>query len=288
MKYKPLLITGGSGYLGQHLTPQAAEKFDVYATYNTHANQIKSGRPISLNLIDRDDVFRTITELKPQAIIHAAAINPGMGSEQDMMRINRDGSRYVAEAALENKARLIHVSTDVVHDGKQAPYDDDAPPNPLNGYGRSKAAAEAAIAEIDPRAAIVRTSLIYGLDVLDRGTEGFAKRLNSGEPLTLFNDVIRQPVWVESLATALLKLVDVGFEGPLNIAGSQALTREQFGRRMLAWWQVDTRGLLGSGRAVDISDTIPLDLRMSIHKSEQLLQMPFPGVDEVLTISKRG
>ena len=201
------------------------------------------------------------------------------------MEVNAQGSRYVAEAAVAVGARLIHLSTDIIFDGKQAPYHDDALPSPLNAYGRSKAAAEAAVTEIDPQAAIIRTSLIYGLKEMDRGTAGFVERLNTGERLALFSDVIRQPVWVDSLVETLLKLIDIDFGGPLNVVGSQAMTREEFGRRMLAWWQIDTRGLLASGKAAEISDTIPLDLRMSIHKAEQLLQMTFPGVDEVLEMS---
>ncbi len=87
---------------------------------------------------------------------------------------------------------------------------------------------------------------------------------------------------MDTLVEALLKLVDIEVSGPLNVVGNQALTREEFGRRMLDWWQIDTRGLLGSGRASDISDKIPLDLRMSTYKAEQLLPMTFPGVDEVM------
>lgn len=279
---KTLLITGGSGYLGQHLTARAVEAFEVFTTYSTHAGQIKAGHPLPLDLADREAVLRLIADLAPQAIIHTAAINPGRGSDEAMRRINADGSRYITEAAAAAGARLVHVSTDVVHDGRHAPYADDARPTPLNEYGRSKAAAEAVVAEITPQAAIVRTSLIYGLTEMDRGTEGFVKKLEAGQPLLLFNDVIRQPVWVDSLAEALLKLVATDFAGILNVAGRQALTREEFGRRMLAWWQVDPRGLLQSGRAADISETIPLDLRLSINRAEQLLQMTLPGVDEVL------
>ena len=42
---------------------------------------------------------------------------------------------------------------------------------------------------------------------------------------------------------------------------------EEFGRQMLAWWGVDYGDLVDSGRATDISDTIPLDLRMSVAKA---------------------
>ena len=282
-----MLVTGGSGYLGQHLTTKAKNLFDLYTTYHTQAGAISAGQTLPLNLFNRDDVLDKIRTVKPHAIIHAAAVNPGGGSEQEMMDVNAKGSRYVAEAAANSGARLIHLSTDIIFDGKQAPYADDAPPSPLNDYGRSKAAAEAAVREVDPKAAIVRTSLIYGLEEMDRGTAGFVKKLNSGERLALFTDVIRQPVWIDSLVEALLKLVEIDFGGTLNVAGRQAITREEFGRRMLAWWQIDTKGRLEAGRAVDISDSFPLDLRLSIHKAEELLHMTFPGVDEVLEKAKR-
>jgi dTDP-4-dehydrorhamnose reductase len=308
MGQKTLLITGGSGYLGRHLTAKAMDSFSVYTTYSAHPGQIKAGQVLRLDLTQRDEVLGLITTLSPDAIIHTAAINPGMGDDEAMKRVNVDGSRYVAEGAVAVGARLVHVSSDMIHNGKNAPYADDAPPTPLNGYGRSKAEAEAAVTEIAPSAAIVRTSLIYGLEEMDRGTEGFVKRLQAGQPLVLFSDVIRQPVWVETLAEALLKLVLLKDEGGgtaergapgedesfssfilhpssliLNVAGRQALTREEFGRRMLAWWRVDPGSLLQAGRAAAVSDTIPLDLRLSVTKAEQLLGLTFPGVDEVLT-----
>ena len=282
MKEKSILITGGSGYLGRHLCAGAAKTHTIFTTYRTHSNDIKAGEPVQLDLTDRDAVLALVQDLSPQAIIHAAAINPGRGDEQTMVQVNTEGSRYVAEAAVAVGARLVHVSTDVVHDGCHAPYADNAAPSPLNAYGRSKAAAESVVTEIDPQAAIVRTSLIYGLEQMDRGTAGFIERIKKGESLVLFNDVIRQPVWVENLVEALLKLANLDFAGILNVAGRQAMTREEFGRRLLDWWQIDAGNLLTSGRAADISDTIPLDLRLSVSKAEQLLQMDLLGVDEVL------
>jgi dTDP-4-dehydrorhamnose reductase len=284
---KTILITGGSGYLGRHLCAQAAASFNVFTTYRTHPTGIKAGEPVQLDLARREAVLHLVQKLSPQAIIHTAAINPGQGDEQVMRQVNTEGSRYVAEAAVAVGARLVHVSTDVVHDGRHAPYADNAPPAPLNAYGRSKAAAEALVAEIDPQAAIVRTSLIYGLDEMDRGTAGFVEQLKKGERLMLFNDVVRQPVWVENLAEALVKLMRIEFGGLLNVAGRQALTREAFGRRLLVWWQVDAEDLLTSGRAADISDTIPLDLRLPVGKAEQLLHMDLLGVDEVLARHQR-
>lgn len=288
MENKILLITGGSGYLGQHLTRKAAPKFNLFTTYHHASDQVHAGQPVQLDLTRRDEVLRLITDLKPQAIIHTAALNPGSGNDEEMMLVNAEGSRYMAEAAVAVGARLVHVSTDVVHTGRQAPYADDALPNPLNGYGRSKAAAEAAIQTIEPQAAIVRTSLIYGLETMDRGTASFVDRLQRGEPLMLFRDVIRQPVWVESLGEALLRLVEIEYGGILNVAGRQALTREEFGRRLLAWWGIEAGEQIQAGRAAEISPTTPLDLRMSVEKAEKLLNMRLPGVDEVLAQGRQS
>lgn len=282
MTQQRILITGGSGYLGRSLIAKAAQAYTVYATYNTQAGRIAAGHAVPLSLTDRDQVLRCIATLAPQVILHTAAVNPGKGSADTMWQTNVVGSRYVAEGAAAVGARLVHVSSDAVHDGKRAPYADDARPSPLNDYGQSKAAAEAVVADIVPQAATVRTSLIYGFTEMDNGTASFVQRLQNGRPLVLFTDVIRQPIWVETLADALLKLAAIDYAGTLNVAGQQALTRAACGQRLLAWWGINTQGRLQEGRAAEISDTIPLDLRLSLTKAEQLLDMSFPGVDEVL------
>ncbi|MEM7343027.1 MAG: SDR family oxidoreductase [Chloroflexota bacterium] len=279
---RKILITGGSGYLGRVLTARAVEQFEVYTTHHTQPSEIVAGTPIALDLRQRDAVFRCVEAVQPDAIIHTAAINPG-GDSSQMMAVNGEGSAYIAEAAVATKARLVHVSSDVVHNGREgAPYPDDAAPTPINVYGRSKAAGEARVAAIDPQAVMVRTSLIYGLAEIDRGTDSFVEQLEAKQTLTLFDDVLRQPVWIETLATVLLKLVDLDISGLLNVVGGQVLTREAFGRRMLTFWKMDHLGIIQAGQAAAISDTIPLDLRMDISKGEQLLGMTFPGVDEVL------
>jgi hypothetical protein len=157
MTQQRLLITGGSGYLGRALLAKATAAYTVYAIYHTQAGWIPAAQAVSLSLTDRDQVLRCITALAPHVILHTAAVNPGKGSADAMWQTNVAGSRYVAEGAATVSARLVHISSDVVHDGKHAPYADDVRPSPLNAYSHSKAAAEAVVANIVPQAAIVRS-----------------------------------------------------------------------------------------------------------------------------------
>ena len=117
---------------------------------------------------------------------------------------------------------------------------------------------------------------------MDHGTAGFAARLQAGEPVRLFSDVVRQPVWVETLAEALLRLAGNDFAGFLNVAGSQALSRDRFGRAMLEWWDVPGRERIETVRAADLAPAVPPDLRLRLERAKTVLGIELPGVDEVL------
>lgn len=277
-----IAVTGLSGYLGSRLGP---------AVVAAGHELVELGRAEGVDLCDPASVERAVTQAMPDAVIHAAAANPGR-PEDTFDAVNRGGSAAVAAAAVRVGARLVHVSSDVVLGGDAAPYADDARPAARNEYGRSKAAGEAAVAALDPSAVMVRTSLIYGVHDVDRSTAGFIERLRSGQRLSLFADVIRQPVWVEALAEGLIRLAtdlrDVS--GLLNLAGEQAVDRATFGRRMLAYWGVDAEehgGGIDDVAAAELSDAIPLDLRLELGRALRL-GLACPGVDEVLARVPRG
>lgn len=282
MTERVFLITGATGYLGRRLVREAEMRGTVYAASRQPPVEAPAGIHVELDVSDRSNVERVLDDLRPAVTIHAAAVNPGQGDDSTMWEVNAEGSGNVARAARAVDSRLVAVSTDVVHDGKHGPYDDNAKANPINHYGRSKAAGETAILAHAPHAAVVRTSLMYGLNEMDRGTAGFAERIRRGERQTLFSDVLRNPIRVDTLAVAILCLTETDYSGTINIAGRQALSRDEYGRRMLAYWGVPTDGLLDSARAADVSESIPLDLRLRVEAAEALLGLDFAGVDAVL------
>lgn len=269
-----ILITGGSSYLGRHLVPIARVHHEVAYTYYQTPQPYQDLRGFALDLRDGPAVQQVIREWQPEVIIHLA----GSNRSPDMTAVIEEGATNVVAAAARANARLIHLSSDVVFDGRHAPYRESDSPNPIHDYGRAKAAAEAIVAAY-PNHVIVRTSLIYGRRLMDRSTEWIVAALQQGRPVTLFDNQWRNPVWARTLSLACLELAQMDFRGILHVAGRQALTRAEFGLKLLDWWGIAERDSLTIGPS---SDAWPLDCRLDVSLAADLLETPLLGIDEVL------
>ena len=261
---EPLLITGGSGYLGGELSRRSP---GAAATYLTA--ELPGG--VRLDVRDADAVSRLVGELRPAAIIHTAYRESGDEAEA----VNVSGSRNVAGAAAEVGARLVHVSTDLVFDGALGrPYTEDDAASPIMEYGRQKLEAERAVAEAKPDALIVRTSLIYGGAEPSRHERAV---LDNPGGMKFFSDELRSPVQVGDLATALLELAEGDASGLLHVAGADGVSRYEFARLV-----ADDPDALESGLAARHPTPRPLDCRLDSSRARAMLRTPLRGVREVL------
>jgi dTDP-4-dehydrorhamnose reductase len=192
-----LLVVGASGYLGGEICRQAvAAGSRVVGTYLRAPGLVAGVTWAPLDVRDGAAVRAVIARVRPRAVVNTAYAYGDWA-------VTATGAASVALAAVSVGARLVHLSSDAVHAGRLASYVDDEPPAPVFAYGAAKAAAETAVAAIDPGAAIVRTSLIVG-DV--RSTQEALCRAAIDGRATLFADEIRCPVAVDDLAAAVLEL----------------------------------------------------------------------------------
>jgi len=278
-----MLVTGGSGYLGRWIVRLAHAGWDVTATYLTRpVNQADEPGALWRRLDVRDEaaVVALVQEVCPAAIVHTAAFNPG--ERAGFETVNGAGTRHVARAAAMCGVRLIHISTDVVFDGEKGHYVEEDLSAPVTPYGYSKALAEEEVRVSGAEAIIVRTSLIYGWRPrLDRQTRWIVDSLNVGPPARLFTDEIRCPIWVESLAAAVVELAGSEYTGVLHVAGALALSRYEFGVRLARFHGLDPAPLVPA-RSRESGLRRPLDCTLDCSCARALLRTPLPGVDEVL------
>lgn len=224
-----LYITGGSGYLGSYLRSMAHQngwqvRYSVFqATPATDADVVDLRR--------RGQLTAAIRAFAPQAVIHTAYRQ----HEPDLHAVTVLGAIEAAAASAMVAARHIHLSSDMVFAGTAAEYDEIDAPNPIVPYGFAKAVAEAGVAQANPEASIVRTSLIYSpLHEPPGRHELLAMAAANGtNPMNFFHDEIRCPVLVDELAQALLILIGQPHRGPLHLVGHDAVSRFEFAQRIV-------------------------------------------------------
>ncbi len=217
----PLLVTGGSGYLGGELL-RAAGPGAAASYLSSDPPSLTGANWLRLDVRDERAVEEAFRRIRPAAVVHTAYLQEGPEAEAT----NVLGSAHVAGAAVRAGARLVHVSTDVVFDGRShAPYRESDPANPLTAYGRSKLEAERRVLASHPGALVVRTSLMVGRARPGRQEQAVLAAARGESEATYFDDEWRSPVLVADLALALLELAGRDEAGVLHLAGPLALTR---------------------------------------------------------------
>lgn len=152
-----ILLLGADGQLGWQLRRSLAVVGHVTALTRKTA---PGG-----DLTDAAGLERTIRELRPDAIVNAAAytaVDTAETQGEAAFAINHAACEVLAREAARVGAWLVHFSTDYVFEGTgDAPWRESDPTLPVNVYGRSKLAGEQAIAQACPRHLILRCSWLF-------------------------------------------------------------------------------------------------------------------------------
>lgn len=177
-----------------------------------------------LDLYDADAIGKALDELKPDAIINAAAYTAVDKAESEPAMAHALNEVAVEQLALSAKrldARLLHVSTDFVF-GKSdgSPFTVDAPTDPVSVYGKSKLAGEAALLRILPeQGTIIRTAWVYSAHG-NNFVKTMLRLMREREEIGVIADQIGSPTWARSLAQALWRSLEIETSGVLHWTGA--------------------------------------------------------------------
>jgi dTDP-4-dehydrorhamnose reductase len=228
-----ILVTGSNGLLGQKLSALLIEDSDVdpILTAREKLNFPTSrGEFRPMDITDAKAVTRTIGSVKPDVVINTAAMTlvDQCETQQDLCwKNNVSAVENLIQACKATSAHLIHVSTDFIFDGSNGPLDESAIPNPVNFYGKSKAAAEKLITDSDLSWAILRTVLVFGIthDLSRSNIVLWVKEnLEKGKSIKVVNDQWRTPTLAEDLAMGCFLAAKQKAKGIYNISGKDFMT----------------------------------------------------------------
>jgi len=215
---RPLLIVGASGTLGSAFVRVCAQRELHAVALDRHA----------LDITDPHALAAALADFRPWAVVNAAGyvrVDDAESHPQDCMRLNLTGAAELAAACAHCGVQLLSFSTDLVFDGQSdRPYLEGDAVAPLNVYGRSKAAAEAAVLAAHTRALVVRTSAFFGpwdahnflTQSLNAAREGRTVWAAAGMTVT--------PTYVPDLVHACLDLLIDGETGLWHLSNGDAVT----------------------------------------------------------------
>ncbi len=283
-----LFITGGSGLLGSKVAEIAMEKgYEVFCGYNTHFPEV--GIPVRINLLDRDFV-RALKDVKPEVIVHSAALTDVDKCEIDKevaYRINVEATKLIADFCRKNGSHLIYVSTDYVFDGQKGYYKEDDEPRPINYYGYTKFLAESFCKDF----CIARTCVIYGSKPAS-GKVNFAlwliKNLEEGKEVKVVTDQFITPTLNTNLANMLLEIAERKLIGIFHLAGSTRVSRFDFAVEIAKAFDLD-ENLIRKAKMDEMKWVAkrPRDSSLDVSKAKEMLkEKPMSLKESLLNLFK--
>lgn len=248
MKQK-VLITGSNGFVGQKLMDQILQNRDMelialsrgenrYPT--THGYAYVNG-----DVCDAQQMREVVLRYRPDFILHTVAMAQVETCERDVdacARVNIEPVRLFIALAAEVPFQFIHLSTDFVFDGVDGPYREMDVLNPLNEYGKSKAAAERLLQASTINWTIVRTILVYGTPHDSERSNlmlWVKSSLEAGKSIKVVTDHYRMPTLVEDLVQALLVIMERRAIGIYHISGEEGYSIHEIALAVARFWNLD-------------------------------------------------
>ena len=220
----PILVTGATGTLGQALAAACDHRHIAYVLTDRR----------QLDIADPAAVADALDRHRPWAVINAAGWVRVDDAEEDAagcMAANASGAAGLAAACAERGIRTVSFSSDLVFDGTLGrAYVERDRPVPLNSYGRSKAAAERAIAALPGSHLVVRTAAFFSPWDAHNFAVHAAEALVAGRRFAAADDQVVSPTYVPDLCNAVLDLAIDGEEGVWHLTNGDAVAWSEFAR----------------------------------------------------------
>ena len=268
---KTVFITGANGLLGQAIISLFTRETDYELITSSVEDKpfLEYGHKYEkLDITNKEEVKKLIGYYEPNVIINCAAFTEVDKCETERelcWRLNVDGVKNIIIASKKCDAKIIHFSTDYIFDGKNGPYTEDATPNPLSFYGRSKLASENALISSGIEHVIIRTMVLYGIGntIKKNFALWLVETLKKKQPVTIVTDQIGNSTIADDLAYGTYKIIEKNRTGIYNIAGKDILSRYDFALKLCEVFGFDKK-LVSPILTSDLSQPAPRPLNSGL------------------------
>lgn len=276
-----LLITGGSGFVGQNLARYFQPAWQTAITYWSHRPTFAS-ESLQLDVRDADAVFALFEKVRPNFVIHAAGnkdIKFCENEPAEAYRVNAEGTRNIARACRQSEARMIYVSTDLVFSCEEGNYKEEDLPAPRLSYGKSKLLGEKLASEELDNLAICRSGGIFGSG--SPLLKWFSAEVEAGRKVECFVDVFNTPTYVENLAEMLEVVMLNDLAGIFHTVGRERVSRLEFFKAYADAFDLDV-SLLSPASISGVKEKVFLqtDSSLSSEKTAAKLGIKFDSPKE--------
>ncbi len=237
---KKVLITGGSGLLGQYLNLSVSKNFKILTTYNDNLGNCGEFDSEKIDLLNEKELKILFQEFLPEIVIHAAAITNPVPKEnqsaKDYFDINVTATKNIAALCESFHSKLIYISTDLVYAGYRGSFlKEDAKLIPASLYAETKLVGESKVKEFTDNYLILRTALLYGFG-LNHSRCHFHfiyDELKNNRPVKLFTDQFRTPISLIDTSRIISALAEMDLKGEIiNLGGIERVSRYELGEML--------------------------------------------------------
>lgn len=264
---KKLLITGISGFLGWHIAEHIQSDFELLGIYHKTKPYFKNINLNQLDLTDHQSVTVFLNQNKPDAILHLAANSNPNDCEQNPFSqiINVEVTEHLAKYSATQNIPFLFTSTDLVFDGKNAPYSTTDFPNPIMIYGKQKLEAEQKVLKNYPKAIIARMPLMYGLPKNGLGfMNAWLRNLQAGKNIYCFTDEYRTATFGGDAAQGIFALLKNNANGIFHLGGPERMSRFEFATKMAEHFGLDKNLIIPSlQKEVNMPAKRPADVSLN-------------------------
>jgi dTDP-4-dehydrorhamnose reductase len=289
---KKILITGGSGLLSVNWALIKKNEYDIILGLHKKIITITGTRSIILNFEDLNILSDTIMELKPEVIIHTAAI-ANVEICEDNPKLAKLVNTYYSEAIakISNKLniKLVHLSTDHLFNGLEEFKSENDPPSPLNIYAQTKLESENMVKLYNNNALIIRTNFFgWGTIYRKSFSDFIIDNLRNQCSIELFNNVFYTPILINELVNITHKLISLDLNGIYNICSNERISKLEFGLILAESFNLDS-SLIKSIEIFEKPNLVnrPIDMSLSNKKVKNELSIEIMCLkDQIINLKK--